>query len=59
MKAQVSGGGGFGAFGKKSEGEKKDIDDNEISGEKNKREEGDGGGGGGARASLWRRVRRE
>ena len=32
---------------KKSEGEKKDIDDNEISGEKNKREEGDGGGGGG------------
>ena len=48
LKAQVSGGGGFGAFGKKSEGEKKDIDDNEISGEKNKREEGDGGGGGGA-----------
>ena len=47
LKAQVSGGGGFGAFGKKSEGEKKDIDDNEISGEKNKREEGDGGGGGG------------
>ena len=47
LKAQVSGGGGFGAFGKKSEGEKKDIDDNEISGEKNKREEGAGGGGGG------------